>query len=96
MTGQEIGVKKIEKEESTDHSESSEHDPEGLPVNMQVDSTKRYLSLDYHELQDLLIGQVLPRDNEEKGRFDVNMGFPTHVHNNSKPSGGVLGGRCLL
>ena len=77
-------------ESSASGSEASEHDPTGLPSMMQIDSTKTYVSLTHDELQDLLIGQVLPRDREEANEFCCD--FPSwfelgdpHVHFNASP-----------
>ena len=77
-------------EPSASGSEASEHDPTGLPSNMQVDSAKTYASLTHNELQDLLIGQVLPRDREEANEycFDFHSSFELgdpHVHFNASP-----------
>ena len=71
-------------------SEASEHDPTGLPSHMQVDSAKTYASLTHNELQNLLIGQVLPRDGEEANEycFDFHSWFELggpHVHFNASP-----------
>ena len=56
-------------EPDDESSEASEHDPTGLPSPMQVDSVKNYASLTHNELQNLLIGQVLPRDKEEANEY---------------------------
>ena len=71
-------------------SDASEHDPTGLPSPMQVDPVKNYASLTHNELQNLLIGQVLPRDTEEANEycFDFHSWFELgdpHVHFNAPP-----------